>query len=68
MTCKLRRLLPGHRAHVDARADLQASRAELQRVRGQWPVIHEVVALLKQHRERNGFSESIAAIYRGGKS
>jgi hypothetical protein len=67
MTCQLRRLLPGVKAHDDARTELAATRAELDRVRRQWPDIHEVVERLKRHRERNGFSESIAAIYRGGR-
>lgn len=66
MTWDLRRLIPGLKAHDDARNQLEASRAELDRVRGQWPYIHDLTALLKRRHERNGFSEAIAAIYRGG--
>lgn len=55
------------RHHEDVRK-LEATRAELDRVQRQWPVIHDVVAMLTRHRERNGFSESIAQIYRGGRA
>lgn len=57
-----------HTRHHEDVQKLEETKAELDRVQRQWPVIHEVVALLKHHRERNGFSESIASIYRGGRS
>jgi len=68
MRLNLRRILPGLRAHDEARAQLEATRAELARVRGQWPLVHEIVERFTRHRERNGFSEAIANVYRGGKS
>jgi Trp operon repressor len=53
------------RHHEDLRR-LAETKAELERVRRQWPIVHDLVATLTHHRERNGFSESIAHIYRGG--
>jgi hypothetical protein len=44
---------------------LEQTKAELARVQRQWPIIHDVVEALTRHHERNGFSESIAHIYRG---
>lgn len=63
----IRRLWWRTRHREDLRK-LEETRAELERVQHQWPVIHDVVAALTRHRERNGFSESIAHIYRGGRA
>lgn len=52
--------------HRDEVRKLRETEAELERVRRQWPVVHVAVDALTRHRERNGFSESIAHIYRGG--
>lgn len=55
------------RRYNEARQGLERAERELERVRRQWPLVHEAVGLLKAHTERNHFSESIAHIYRGDK-
>lgn len=56
-----------HRAqHREELRKLEETRAENERVSRQWPMVHHFVALFDHHRERNGFSERIAAIYREG--
>jgi hypothetical protein len=47
-------------------ASTEASQRELDRVRGQWPVVLRYAALMTAHRERNHFAESINTIFRGG--
>jgi hypothetical protein len=60
------RLLMWRARHRDELRKLAETKAELDRVQRQWPLIHDIVATFTRHRERNGFSESIAHIYRGG--
>lgn len=48
------------------KAKTEAVQRELERVRGQWPVVLQYAAVLTEHRERNGFAESINTIFRGG--
>lgn len=62
---RLRWMLWRARHREDIRK-LRETEAELERVRGQWPDVHEIVEVLTRHRQRNHFSESIANIYRGG--
>lgn len=65
MNHKRARWLPFHRGYEQAKQGLQATERELERVRRQWPLVHELVGALRAHTERNHFSESIAHIYRG---
>lgn len=44
---------------------LREARRELERVRDQWPNVHEQAAESRMHKRRNHFGESIAKIYRG---
>lgn len=38
---------------------LAAARAHLERIRAQWPAVHEAVATLDAHSRRNGFADAI---------
>lgn len=59
------RLLLWRARHHEELRKLEETRAELDRVNRQWPIVHALVATLSHHHARNGFSESIAHIYRG---
>lgn len=44
----------------------EETQRELDRVRAQWPIVRQLAEVLREHHERNHFSEKIANIYRGG--
>lgn len=50
----------------DAKAEEALRQAEqrLEKVRGQWPDVHEAAAESRLHKRRNHFSDTIAKIYR----
>lgn len=56
---------PFTHSYDDAQQDLKDTERELARVRRQWPVVHELVAAIGKHTDRNHFGESIANLYRG---
>lgn len=62
---QIRRLWWRGRRDDDLRK-LAETKAELERVQHQWPVIHDVVATLTRHHQRNHISENLNAIFRGG--
>jgi hypothetical protein len=49
------------------RATTEATKRELNRVRGQWPLVLQYAAVLAEHQRRNHFADSINTIFRGGK-
>jgi hypothetical protein len=49
------------------RAKTAAVQRELERVRGQWPLVLRHAAQIVAHRERNHFAENINTIFRGAK-
>lgn len=46
--------------------DLAADLERLDEVRAQWPAVHEAAQKMRDHKRRNHFAASIAAIYREG--
>jgi hypothetical protein len=52
--------------HHEELRKLEETKAELERVQRQWPDVLHFAAFSDHHRKRNGFSEAMAAIYRGG--
>lgn len=57
-----------HYGDDEIREATEATQRELDRVRAQWPIVRQIAAALREHHERNHFSESIAHIYRGGRA
>lgn len=56
------------RARERAEQELDQMRSETEQTRAQTPAFRDLGERLARARERNHFSESIAALYRGGPS
>jgi hypothetical protein len=54
-------------SQASEKAKTEAAKRELERVRSQWPVVRQLAEALREHHDRNHFSESIANLYRGGR-
>lgn len=49
-------------------AALEDAQRALSEIRSQWPDVHEAAAVMRFHKKRNHFAESIEAIYAGRRS
>lgn len=54
--------------HAVDQAALEDARRRLTEVRGQWPDVREAAALMRSHKQRNHFAETIESIYAGRRS
>jgi hypothetical protein len=56
---------PWRRTDEGDQQALEDALSDLERVRDRWPAVREAAELMRAHKERNNFAESIASIYRG---